>query len=261
MLLEPFAVQPQRRLSEHTQGQVDQLKFRLRKPTGHHDVEDIVSQLHVVDAVAPVGRQLLRCEVAAALPLGVQHLGAFFPHRVVFGEGLKAGAFLDAMNSTGHAQCVEQRLRADVKSPRHDRAIEHHIVCQRRRVGPVILGHELLDTSVRTAEPLGLAVIDFRPHPNDLEAGVTDVFFRGYLRQRVVLVVVGLEVERDDVHVLFLVHRRIEVVVEHRDVFGVVDSAGAFLITARTDLEPRNLASRVLPVRVIGDLLSEITIV
>ena len=165
------------------------------------------------------------------------------------------------MNSTGHAQCVEQRLRADVKLPRHNRAVEHHIVCQSRRVSPVILGQERFSAPVRTAEPLGLAVIDFRPHPNDLEAGVTDVFFRGYLRQRVVLVVVGLEVKRDDVHVLFLVHRRIEVVVEHRDVFGVVDSAALFLIAGGIDPEPRNLANRVLPVRVIGDLLSEITIV
>ena len=261
MSLKSLAVQPQRRLSEHTQGQVDQLKFRLREPTGHHDVEDVVGQLYVIDAVAPVGRQLLRCEVAAALPLGVQHFGAFLPHLVVFGEGLKASALLDAVDSTGHAQCVEQRLRADVKSPRHDRAIEHHIVRQHRRVGPVILGHELLDASVRTAEPLGLAVVDLHPHPNDLEAGVTDVFFRGDLRQRIVLVVVGLEVERDDVHVLFLVHRRIEVVVEHRDVFGVVDSAAFFLIASGIDPEPRNVASRVLPMQMVGDLLSEITIV
>ena len=71
MLLETLSVQPYRRLSEHTQGQVDQLELGLREPTGHHDGEDVVGQLYVIDAVARVGPQLRWREVIAAFPLGV----------------------------------------------------------------------------------------------------------------------------------------------------------------------------------------------
>ena len=197
---EPVFVQLQRRFGEHPQGQVDQPEFRLREAPCHHHVEDVIGQVHVVDAVAAIGIQFVYAEIGAAFALGVQHLGAFDADTIGFGQRLEAGALLHTVNGSGHAERIEQRLRADAQTPRQDRPVEHHVVCQHSGVGPVVLGQKLLDRTVGSTEPTSFFCVDLDPHADDLEAGVTDVFFRGDLRQGEVLVVVGFRVNRNNIH-------------------------------------------------------------
>ena len=107
---------------------------------------------------------------------------------------------LYTVDSPCHAQGVEPYLWLDPQTPRHDGTVEHGIVCQHTRVSPVILSKELTQLAVCTREPLGSLIVFLYPDPNHLEPGVTHVFFRGDLRQAVVLCVVGLKVYRDQVH-------------------------------------------------------------
>ena len=83
-------VQLQHGLDEHAQRQVDQLELSLGEPHGHVLREDVVGQLHVVDAVSRVPCQLCIVEVSVAFADGVQHLVALDAHAHALGLRLEA---------------------------------------------------------------------------------------------------------------------------------------------------------------------------
>ena len=102
------------------------------------------------------------------------------------------------MQGSRHTQCVKPELGLDPVVPRQDSPVEHGVVAEDRLVA-VVNGVEE-PSHVLTGIPVNLFVVDLDGHADHLEPLVAYVFFCRHLGQRVLTVVVGLEVYGHDVH-------------------------------------------------------------
>ena len=196
LLLHARDVDAQDGVAEHLLSHVDQLQLLVRDVVEELP-EDLVGVLHVVDAIRAkrtlflVGQLLLALGVSQRVTL---HLAS---KSMGLGDGVEVVAHVVTMRRAGHGQGVEIHRRADVVDVRADEPVEGCVVCQHGALGPVDLPQCQWD--VLAGVPERLAIADFDAHAVGVEAVVADVL-RGVdlPRQGVVLVVVGLEVDRDD---------------------------------------------------------------
>ena len=72
-------------MREHPYGRVDQVNLLLREVVRHLR-EKLVGQLHIIDAVVSVPRQLIGLEVCQAFPLGVNNFFAFLANLIAFSQ-------------------------------------------------------------------------------------------------------------------------------------------------------------------------------
>ena len=88
MFLQQVLVQLQTRFDEHAQCQVNDLEFLLGKPTGHL-VEQLVCEVHVIDAVVTVTCKVQFAEVGATFTNRVQDFRTFLTQPVTLSQGFE----------------------------------------------------------------------------------------------------------------------------------------------------------------------------
>ena len=203
LLLDARDVDLQHRAGEHAGDDVDQLDLIVRH-LGQHLVEDAehlvdvvgaVDGRLVVDRLGPVEHALGRLQAAFDLALAA----------VEDADLVEAGTDVVAVQAAGHRQRVVQERRVDAVVVAQDEAVELGVVAQHAVRRPVDLGQLGADALGR--HDAGLAAADLDAHHLRLEARVTDVLGRRELGQRVLVVVVGLEVQADQAGPVHLVQR------------------------------------------------------
>ena len=129
MLLQQAKVQIKHRLDEHPQGGVYQLEFLTRELSAH-DLEQLVGQLDILDAVFTILLGFLCGEIGAALALCVMYLEPFLADTVTLCECAQGCASLHTVQTSTHAHGIKPHLWLHVVAPAKDGSVEHRVLCK-----------------------------------------------------------------------------------------------------------------------------------